>query len=59
MPRYFKIEEAQELLPAVEEWLRAAVEARGRMAEAEGEMMDLRRHVVAMGGVRPDTAKAL
>jgi hypothetical protein len=59
MPRYFKLEEAQELLPAVEEWLRAAVEAWGRLAEAESEMMDLRRHVIAMGGVRPDAAKAL
>jgi hypothetical protein len=59
MPRYFTLEEAQDLLPAVEEWLRAAVEARGRMAEAEGGMMDLRRHVIAMGGVRPDPSKAL
>ena len=59
MPRYFTLEEAEELLPAVEEWLRAAVEARGRMAAAESEMMDLRRHVIAMGGVRPDAAKAL
>lgn len=59
MPRYFTLEEAQELLPAVEQWLRTAVESRGRLAEAEGGMMELRRHVIAMGGVRPDASKAL
>jgi hypothetical protein len=59
MPRYFRLEEAQELLPAVEQLLRGAIESRGRMAEAEGEMMELRRHVIAMGGVRPDASRAL
>lgn len=59
MARYFRLEEAQELLPAVVEWLRAAVAARGRLAEAEDGMMELRRHVIAMGGVRPDASRAL
>lgn len=59
MPRYFTLEEAQELLPAVENWLRATVEARERVALAEGEIMELRRHVISMGGVRPDPSRAL
>jgi len=59
MPRYFTLEEAQQLLPAVQQWLRSAVEARHLLAEADAGMMELRRHVIAMSGVRPDPARAL
>lgn len=59
MPRYFTLEEAQQLWPVVQQWLRGAVEARRSLAEADAGMMELRRHVIAMGGVRPDRARAL
>jgi hypothetical protein len=59
MPRFFTLDEAQQILPVVQQWLRGAVEARHSLAEADAAMMELRRHVIAMGGVRPDQARAL
>ncbi len=59
MPRYFTLEEAQNLLPVIQQWLQGAVDARRSLAGADAGMMDLRRHVIAMGGVRPDPARAL
>lgn len=46
-------------MPVVQEWLHGAVGARRSLAEADAGMMELRRHVIAMGGVQPDPVRAL
>jgi len=59
MPRHFTLTEAQALIPRIVPLLKAGVEARRRMESAEAGMMEMRRHVTQMGGVKPDRSRAL
>ena len=59
MPRFFTLQQAQDVLPGVVSLLTAAVSAKRTLDSASADLMDLRRHVIAMGGVRPDPSRAL
>lgn len=51
--------EAQSLIPRIRPLLQAGVDARRRMGSAEAGMMEMRKHVTQMGGVRPDRSRAI
>ena len=57
MPRYFTLQQAQDLLTEVKQLLRDAVEARAVMARAEGELREAAGRVQMLGGVRLDPTR--
>lgn len=57
MPRYFTLQQAQDLLAEVKQLLQDAVEARAVMARAEGELREAAGRVQMLGGVRLDPAR--
>lgn len=57
MPRYFKLHEAQELLPQVADLVSRAKDIHARHAEAEAGLSEITRQVHLMGGMRVDAAR--
>lgn len=58
MPRYFRLEQARDLLPEVERHLRAAMRQKRTLAEAEAAWRAFREKVNVMGGVQVNPAMA-
>lgn len=56
MPRYFTLQEAEELLPRVEHLLRGAVEAHSEAAGHEGALERVVSRITYLGGVEIDPA---
>jgi hypothetical protein len=57
MPRYFKLHEAQELLPRVADLVSRVKDIHARHAEAEAGLSEIARQVHLMGGMRVDPAR--
>ena len=50
MPRYFRLSEAEEFLPAVERDLRTGVRLKAALIEAEQELFDSKQRITLNGG---------
>lgn len=57
MPRYFHIDEARKLLPAVARDIRQAVALKEEHDQASAELQGMHQHVAMMGGVILDRQK--
>jgi hypothetical protein len=51
MPKFFTLREAEECLPQIEEWLRAAIEAKQEAVAAEKDLQALATRVHLLGGM--------
>jgi hypothetical protein len=58
MPRYFTLQQARSLLPAVGKLIREAVQAKARFEEAEQYLHQLGQRILMQGGMSVDTATA-
>ncbi len=56
MSRHFTLQEAEELLPRIEQLIRTAVEARSEAAGHEGALERVTSRITYMGGVEIDPA---
>lgn len=54
MPRYFTLDQARAMLPAVGRDIREAVQAKSRYAAAEGDIQDLAQRIMMRGGLAVD-----
>ena len=54
MPRYFTLDQARAMLPAVSRDIREAVQAKSRYAAAEGDIQDLAQRIMLRGGLAVD-----
>lgn len=56
MARYFTLREAEGLIPALQEYLKAAIAAKERIGAIDGEMRELSARIFMVGGmeVHPD-----
>jgi len=54
MPRFFTLQQAQELIPQLESWLRAALEAKSEAQEVDQELSDLSTRIALTGGIEID-----
>ena len=54
MPRFFTLEQAEKLLPAVETAVREAILLKAEFQEAETEWQGFARRISVLGGVRVD-----
>ena len=52
--KFFNVEEAELLLPAVEKLLRSAIESKKHLEEADQALTDARQHIMNQGGSLPD-----
>jgi hypothetical protein len=59
MPRYFTLEEAERLLPAIQGNLREAASLKVKYDEAEREMRAAAERIFLLGGVQVDQARML
>ncbi len=59
MPRYFRLEEAERLLPELEGLLREATELQARYRQADSEWRESSGRLLMLGGVMPDRRKLL
>jgi hypothetical protein len=59
MPRYFTIEQAELILPEVEQLLRDALIHKSEGQKAYQELQEANRHIQMAGGVRVDHGKLL
>ena len=57
MPRFFTLEQAEQLLPAVEAAIREAIALQSEYQEADAEREDFSRRVAMLGGMRVDRAQ--
>jgi hypothetical protein len=57
MPRFFTLEQAEKLLPAVEAAIREAIALQSEYQEADAEREDFSRRVAMLGGMRVDRAQ--
>ena len=56
MSRYFTLQEAENLLPSIREWLEAAINAKVEVGEIDSEMQELTARINVLGGceINPD-----
>lgn len=54
MPRYFTLQEAESLIPALKESLEAAISAKAMVGEIDGEMQELSARICMLGGAEID-----
>ena len=56
MSRYFTLQEAESLLPTVQEGLKAAIDAKERIGEIDQDLQNLSAHISMVGGaeINPD-----
>ena len=54
MPRYFTLDQARAMLPAVSRDIREAVQAKSRYAAAEGDIQELAQRIMLRGGLAVD-----
>ena len=54
MPRYFTLDQAHAMLPAVGRDIREAVQAKSRYGAAEGAIQDLAQRIMMRGGLAVD-----
>jgi hypothetical protein len=51
MAKLFTLQEAEELIPSLEEWLPEAIDAKKQAVEADGELRKIIARIQVMGGV--------
>jgi hypothetical protein len=51
MPRTFNLQEAEDCLPRIEEWLRDAIDSKRRALAAEEELQAVKQRIQSYGGV--------
>jgi hypothetical protein len=56
MPRYFSLDQAHRTLPQVEHAVREAIEVKAQYYQADEELKDVSRRVMASGGMQVDRA---
>jgi hypothetical protein len=56
MPRYFSLEQANQVIPRVEQAIRDAIEVKARFQQADEELKEVSRKVMAAGGMLVDRA---
>lgn len=54
MPRFFTLQQAQELIPQLEAWLRTALEAKSEAQKVDRELSDLSTRIALVGGIEID-----
>ena len=54
MPRFFTLDQARALLPAVSRDIREAVQAKSRYADAEAAMQNMAQRIMMRGGLNVD-----
>jgi hypothetical protein len=54
MPRFFTLEQARAMLPAVSRDIREAVQAKSRYADAEAAIQDMAQRIMMRGGLNVD-----
>lgn len=59
MTRYFRIEEAQRLVPQVESLIRKALRLKADYDRAEGSLREFNQRLAVSGGMIPDRARLL
>lgn len=59
MPRYFRLEQAERLLPELEGLMREARELEARYRQADSEWRESSGRLLMLGGVMPDRRKLL
>ncbi|HXA65543.1 MAG TPA: DUF2203 domain-containing protein [Bryobacteraceae bacterium] len=57
MPRFFTLQQAEQLLPEVESAIRDAIALKSEYQQAESEWQDFARRVTMLGGVLVDHSK--
>jgi hypothetical protein len=57
MPRYFRLEQARQLLPTIETYLRAAMRRKKVLEGAESAWREFRHQVQMMGGVQVNPSR--
>jgi len=57
MPRFFTLQQAEQLLPEVEAAIRDAISLKSEYQQAEAERQDFARRVTMLGGVLVDHSK--
>jgi hypothetical protein len=57
MPRFFNLQQAEQLLPEVEPAIRAAISLKSEYQQAEEEWQDFTRRIMMLGGVLVDHSK--
>jgi hypothetical protein len=57
MPRFFTLQQAEQLLPEVESAIRDAISLKSEYQQAEAEWQDFARRVTMLGGVLVDHSK--
>jgi hypothetical protein len=57
MPRFFTLQQAEQLLPEVEAAIREAISLKSEYQQAEAEWQDFTRRVTMLGGVLVDHSK--
>jgi hypothetical protein len=58
MPRFFTLQQAEKILPSVEEAIRDAISLKSEYERAEAEWQNVSRRIAILGGVRIDPAQA-
>ncbi len=57
MAKMFTLQEAEELIPSLEEWLPEAIDAKRQAVEADGELQKVATRIQLMGGVELNPAQ--
>ena len=57
MAKLFTLQEAEELIPSLEEWLPEAIDAKKQAVEADGEFQKIVTRIQLMGGVELNPAQ--
>jgi hypothetical protein len=56
MAKLFTLQEAEELIPSLEEWLPEAIDAKRAAVEADGELQKISARIQVMGGMELNPA---
>jgi hypothetical protein len=56
MAKLFTLQEAEELIPSLEEWLPEAIDAKKQAVEADGELKKIAARIQVMGGMELNPA---
>jgi hypothetical protein len=59
MPKFFTLQQAENILPDVEAAIREAISAKAEYDSAESEWQDLSQRVAVLGGVQMDRGRAM
>jgi hypothetical protein len=57
MPKYFTLQEAEDCLPNLEDWLRTAIDSRKGAAQTERELQAIGERIHLLGGVEINPVK--